>query len=256
MDRQPLLISLEDESGGYEVSPGRVPLSVLRSFVKDVEDFLRGDGHDLDGQALEVAIVEGSLAIQTEPMTSAELMKDLLQLAGSERLDSLSKKRREVMERWQKQARGPRRAVIRIAAPGIPSAIVVHAASDFHADDADQWVHVERYLQGEIVEIGGLKKANAHIRLQDGTLLPVESDRDFFRNDTVNRLYKIAMARVSAEYNVVTRKYRNAHLLGFEEQQQTLDEKQLHRLIERGVKAWRDVPDASKWVDSLRGNTL
>lgn len=36
---------------------------------------------------------------------------------------------------------------------------VVSAATDFHADDADQWVQVERYLQGEIVEIGGLKKS-------------------------------------------------------------------------------------------------
>lgn len=256
MNAQPLLISLEDESGGYEISPGRVPLSVLRTFVKDVEDFLRGDGHDLDGQALEVAIVQGSLAIQTTPITSAGLFRDLLQLAASERLDGLDKKRREVMERWQKQARGLRRSVVRIAGPSIAHAIHISAASDFHADDADQWVHVERYLQGEIVEMGGLKKVNAHIRLQDGTLIPVESDRDFFRNDTVNRLYKMAMARISAEYNVVTRKYRNARLLGFQEHQQTLDEEQLQRLVERGAKAWRDVPHASDWVESLRGNAI
>lgn len=44
-------------------------------------------------------------------------------------------------------------------------------------------------------------------------------------------------------------------LLGFEEHQQTLDEAQLRRLTERGAKAWRDVPSASDWVDSLRGGT-
>ena len=254
MDAQPLFISLHDESAGYEISPDRVPLAVLRTFVKYVEEFLRGDGAEVDLQALDVGVVKGSLAIQTAPVSSPGLLRDLLQLAASERLDGLDKKRRDVVERWQKLARGARRCVFRIAAPGIPQrGISISAATDFHADDADQWVQVERYLQGEIVEMGGLKKVNAHIRLPDGTLIPVESDREFFRSDTVNRLYKVAMARISAEYNVVTRKYRNARLLGFEEHQQTLDEAQLRRLTERGAKAWRDVPSASGWVDSLRG---
>ena len=253
MDAQPLFISLHDESAGYEISPDRVPLAVLRTFVKDVEEFLRGDGGEVDLQALDVGVVKGSLAIQTAPVSSPGLLRDLLQLAGSEHLDGLDRKRREVVERWQKLARGARHCVYRIAAPGIPrGSISISAATDFHADDADQWVQVERYLQGEIVEIGGLKKVNAHIRLPDGTLIPVESDREFFRSDTVNRLYKVAMARISAEYNVVTRKYRNARLLGFEEHQQTLDEAQLRRLTERGAKAWRDVPNAGDWVDSLR----
>ncbi len=228
-------------------------MAVLRTFVKDVEELLRGDGSDVDLQSLDVSVVQGSLAIQTAPVSSPGLLRDLLQLAASERLDGLDKKRREVIERWQKLARGRRDCVFRIGAPGIPRGVTVSAATDFHADDADQWVQVERYLQGEIVEMGGLKKVNAHIRLQDGTLIPVESDRDFFRSDTVNRLYKGAMARISAEYNVVTRKYRNARLLGFEEHQQALDEAQLKRLTERGAKAWRDVPSASEWVDDLRG---
>ncbi len=231
-------------------------MAVLRTFVKDVEDLLRGDGSEVDLQALEVGVVTGSLAIQTAPVSSPGLVRDLLQLASSERLDGLDKKRREVIERWQKLATGTRSCVFHIAAPGIPRGVSISAATDFHADDADQWVQVERYLQGEIVEMGGLKKVNAHIRLQDGTLIPVESDREFFRNDTVNRLYKVAMARISAEYNVVTRKYRNARLLGFQEHQQALDEAQLQRLTERGAKAWQAVPSASDWVDSLRGSAI
>jgi hypothetical protein len=256
MDAQPLLISLHEDSGGYDISPARVPMAVLRAFVKDVEDFLRGEGGELDMQELDVGIVKGSLAIQTAPITSPGLIRDLRLLADSERLDGLDKRRREVIERWQKLASGTRRTVFRIDAPGFPRGVSISAATDFHADDADQWVRVERYLQGEIVEMGGLKKVNAHIRLQDGTLIPVESDREFFRSDTVNRLYKMAMARISAEYNVVTRKYRNARLLGFEEHQQALDEAQLQRLTERGAKAWATVPNATDWVDSLRGGAI
>ena len=79
MDAQPLFISLHDESGGYEISSDRVPLAVLRTFVKDVEDFLRGDGSEVDLQALDVGVVKGSLAIQTAPVSSPGLLRDLLQ---------------------------------------------------------------------------------------------------------------------------------------------------------------------------------
>lgn len=256
MDAQPLFFSLQDDSAGYEVSPQRVPMAVLRSFARDVEDLLRGDGCEVDASTLEVAVLAGSLVIQTAPVAAPGLWRDLRQLAASQQLDGLDRKRREVIERWQKLARGARQCVFGITSPGLPPAMAVRisAATDFHADDADQWVLVERYLQGEIVEMGGLKKVNAHIRLQDGTLLPVESEREVFRADKVNRLYKVAMARIRAEYNVVTRSYRNARLLGFEEQQPTLDEAQLARLTERGARAWRDVPDASAWVDALRGD--
>ena len=42
MEAQRIRISLHDESGGYPISPERVPLSVLRGFVKEVDQFLRG----------------------------------------------------------------------------------------------------------------------------------------------------------------------------------------------------------------------
>ena len=75
-----------------------------------------------------------------------------------------------------------------------------------------------------------------------------------WKSDKVNRLYKQALARITAEYNAVTRQYRNARLLSFEEHQQTLDEQQLQLLIQRGANAWEDVPKASEWVDLMRGN--
>lgn len=254
MDSQVISISLHDESGGYEISPDRVPLATLKGFTKDVDDFLRGEAAEIDTTGLEVSVFKGSLGVQTAPIANLDLMRDLRLLGGSELLEGLDARRREVVERWQKIAKGIRHAIFRISAPFMSKPVVINAETDYHADDADQWVKVERYMQGEVVEIGGQRKVNAHIRLQDGTLLAVESEREIFRDDKVNRLYKPAMARITAEYNVVTRKYRNARLLAFEEYQNTLDESQLQRLIQRGVKAWKDVPNASEWVDDLRGS--
>lgn len=59
------------------------------------------------------------------------------------------------------------------------------------ADDADQWVQVERYvLRDEIEELGGATKASV---------------------------------RIKAEYNVLTRELRNARLVELVEHATTLD---------------------------------
>ena len=67
MDAQQIRISLHDDSGGYAISPGRVPLAVLRNFIRDVDEFLRGERGELDTAELDVAVVEGSLGVLTTP---------------------------------------------------------------------------------------------------------------------------------------------------------------------------------------------
>ena len=253
METQALLLSLHDESAGYAISPGRVPLAALRGFTRDVDDFLRGSAQGVDTTSLDVAVVPGSLALLTAPLANSGLLADLRRLAASELLDGLDSKRRVVVERWQKAARNRRGMRVHIAAAFLPEPIIISADSDYRADDADQWVRVERYFRGEIEEIGGHTRSNAHIRLPDGKTLVVDAPRDFLRDDKVNRLYKPAMLRISAEYNVVTREYRQARLIQFVEHDQRADEQALSRLIERGAKAWAEVPDAGAWVDELRG---
>ena len=254
MEAQTLLIVLHDDSAGYEITPSRVPLAVLRNFAKDVDEFLRGDGNDVDTTQLDVAVVKGSLGLRTAPTASPALLGDLRRLAGSEQLDGIGVRRRAVVERWQKAARGTRRLQIKISADFLPLPVVISADTDFRADDADQWVRVERYVHGEIENMGGHARPNAHIRLPDGKALLVDASREVLRDEKANRLYKPAMLRITADYNVMTREYRNARLLEFVEHESRLDEKELDRLTQRGAKAWRDVGNAGAWVDGLRGS--
>ena len=254
MEAQSIRIALHDESAGYAISPQRVPLAVLRTFSKDVDELLRGDVGDLAAREVEVAVVDGSLAVVTLPTANPGLLQDLLRLSSSELIDGLNAKRRNVIERWQKAARSARKLRYEITAAMLKQPVVVSADSDFRADDADQWVRVERYVQGEIFEMGGLTNVNAHIRLPDGKTLVVDTDRDLLRADPNNRLFKPAMARITAEYNVVTRDYRNARLIEFVTYESKVDERALERLAQRGAKAWADVPEVGEWVEALRGN--
>jgi hypothetical protein len=256
MQAQRITVALIDHSGGFEASPERVRLSDLADFSADVAAFLRGDGKDVDTKTLEVSIRHGSLAIETMPLAAApRLFSDLRALLVSELLDGVDGKRREVMERWQRAVRQTRRLAYRITVPFLEQPILINAESDYHADDADQWVQVERYIRGEIQDLGGATKANAHVKLPDGRTLKVTAERAVLKNDTVNRLYKVAMLRIKADYNVVTRDLRNARLIEFVEYAPRVDEDELARLMRRGAVAWKDVPNATAWVDELRGGT-
>ncbi len=257
MDAQRITIALIDHSAGFEVSPDRVRLGDLATFSTDVATFLRGEGKEIDTNTLEVAVVKGSFAIETTPLLVApRLIADLRTLLASDMLDAVDAKRREVMERWQKAARQTRQLAYRITAPFLERPVVVNADTDFRADDADQWVQVERYIRGEIQDLGGSTKPNAHVKLPDGRTLKVTAGRDVLRDETVNRLYKQAMLRIRAQYNVLTRELRNATLVEFVEYAPRMDESDLERLTRRGANAWKDVADATAWVDELRGGGL
>lgn len=231
-------------------------LADLVSFTEDVQNLLRGDTKEVDTQQLEVSIQRGSLLLETEPIQAPKLFADLAALTTLDVMDQrLDGKRREVIQKWQKIAQKTQDRHFKINADFLPKPIVISFVSDFRSDDADQWVRVERYIRGEILNLGGSTRANAHVRLPDGSMLKVDADKSVLREDATNRLYKTAMLRIRAEYNVMTRELRNASLISFVEHSNKIDEAEYRRMTQRGQVAWKDVPDASSWVEELRGGS-
>lgn len=254
MQAETITFALVDTSAGFEATPERVRLESLTRFSGDVERLLKGSGKEVDTSTLEVALISGSVAIRTAPLTLAPtLFRDLRALLDGEILDALDSKRREVIEKWQRLARQTPGLAFRISAPFLPRPVVVDSESDYRADDADQWVRVERYVTGEIQDLGGSTRANAHVRLPDGSTLTVTTDREVLRDDKENRLYKRATLRIRAQYNVLTQELRDAQLVEFVTYSPSFDDAEMARLTRRGAQAWQGVSDAVAWVDELRG---
>ncbi len=254
MKAEPILFKLHDESAGYAVSPQRVPLALLKAFADDVADVIRGEGSKAQASRVEVAVVDGSLALRTEPLADPVLFANLRCMSVSQQLDGIATRRRGVFERWQARARKTRDVSIEISSPALVAPVLISHATDFRLVAADQWVKVERYWQGEVEDIGGSDRVNAHIRLTSGERLTIDADRAVLREDKINRLYKTSMVRVAAEYNVATREHRNARLIEFVDHEPRFDEDEFRRMTEQGRQAWNDVGDASAWVESLRGH--
>jgi hypothetical protein len=252
METNRITISLEDDSPGYEISPARVPLATLASFAGEVRDFLKGSGKDGDADAAEVAVVHGSLAIESLNFASPSLIHDLGMLATSSDLGSIDPKRRAVVQRWQLSAH--KRASLKIKIQSARAGVIaISSQTDFRAENEERLVNVERYIRGEIVDLGGATQPNAHIKLPNGKTLVVRTDRELIRSETENHLYKQVHLRIRAKLDLETGDLTEAKLVEFVHYSPRFDAEAFAKLTANGEEAWKDVGDPAEWVRHIRG---
>jgi hypothetical protein len=249
-----LRFAVSDRINGADVGPARVPLALLGEFQKDVSEFLKGSSRDIDLMEVQVSIETGSLAFVASGLLAAtSLWADLAHLKSAGSLSVIDSKRANVVQRWQSSARqNPHRRYL----------VSDHSASAFFSVDStsnfrkigDAWVHVEKYLHGRVVDMGGKTKANVHLELENGITMTIASTQDLLAQGEQNRSYRPALLHVAAEENLLTGELRNLRLLAFEAHQPSFDDDEFNRMVARGTQAWDDVPDSTVWLESLRGN--
>jgi hypothetical protein len=181
------------------------------------------------------------------------LWADLEHLKSSDSLSLIDSKRASVVERWQSAAQKNPHRRYSVADQSAQVSFLIDSTSNFRRIE-DAWVHVEKYLHGIVVDMGGSAKANVHLKLENGDTLIIASTQDKLARGEQNRLYRPALLHVSAEENLLTGELRNLNLFDFEVHQPSYDDDEFNLMVERGTKAWADVPDATAWLETLRGN--
>jgi hypothetical protein len=251
MAQQRLELVLDDVVDGQPVRPSSMPVGLLSEFHEQVARFLKGGHPDVDVNALRVGIEEGSYKIIVPMMALVAGLASDVALLASGNLDDMDAKRAAVVEEWQKSASRvqTRRYGVR-AESG--RTVQIHAGSHFARHDQGTWVKVEKYLLGQVIDLGG-KKPNVHLQLPDGTTVKVTTSQDQVLDQNENLVYRRALLQVRAEEDLHTGKLRNVHLLQFVRYQPTFDADAFEAMVAKGRKAWADVPDASQWVEDQRG---
>lgn len=251
-----LRFAVNDFINDDEVSPSHVPLALLGEFQKDVSEFLKGSSRDVDPAKVLVSIEQGSLAfVATGLLAASTLWADLEHLKSADSLSLIDSKRASVVERWQSLAqKNPHRRYSVKDQSAQVSFFKIDSTSNFRRIE-DAWVYVEKYLHGIVVDMGGNTRPNVHLKLENGmTLTPIASTQDLLAQGEQNRLYRPALLHVTAEENLLTGELRNLNLLAFEDHQPSYDDDEFNLMVERGTKAWADIPDATAWLEALRGN--
>ncbi|HLM54388.1 MAG TPA: hypothetical protein VK325_12560 [Pseudoxanthomonas sp.] len=246
-----LRFALDDRIDDAKVGPSRVPMALLRQFQNDVADFLAGSNKEVDPNQTMVAIEEGSLAFVVGGLLAAtSLWNDVARLQNSASLGLIDPWRAEVVERWQAAARKHPHRRYTLADRNGATAVRVDRESDFRNQSTAVWVAVEKYLRGQVTDLGGTNKPNVHLKLDSGKVLTIASSQKLLADEERNRLYKPATLRIAAEENLETGELRNLVLRSFENPQGAWDEAQFEELVRRGTEAWADVSD--DWLESLR----
>lgn len=250
-----LRFAVNDLVDNDDVSPMRVPLALLGDFQKDVSEFLKGSSRDVDTSNVLVSIEEGSLAFVASGLLAATtLWTDLEHLKTTDSLNLIDSKRASVVERWQIGAQKNPHRRYSVADQSGQISFSIDSTSNFRKIE-DVWVHVEKYLHGTVVNMGGSTKPNVHIKLENGVILPpIASTQAQLAQSEQNLLYRPALLHVTAEENLLTRELRNLILLTFEDSQPIYDDNEFNLMVEKGTKAWADVPDATAWLENLRGS--
>jgi hypothetical protein len=250
-----LRFDVSDRINDVEVSLSNVPLALLGEFQRDVSDFLKGSSRDVDPTKILVSIEEGSLGLVVSGLLAAStLWADIEHLKSTDSLSLIDPTRAKVVERWQTQAqRNPNRNYL-VADQSKKVFFSVNAATNFRRTE-DVWVHVEKYLQGNLFEFGGNTKANVHLKLENGMILPpVASNHEFLIKNSPYHLYCPYLLHVTAEENLNTGELRNLHLLALEKHEPSYDEDEFNLMVEKGTKAWAGVQDVNAWLEDIRGN--
>ncbi|MDD2765342.1 MAG: hypothetical protein PHE83_15370 [Opitutaceae bacterium] len=249
--------ALQGKVGGVEISPKAVPFGLMTKFHQEVADLIAGSNAKAGLSEAVVEVREGSYALVLAiPETLAESFgADMKRLEAEDALGEVDPKRAEVIEKWQERARmetGLHYAV-RSGSRRVFRTLTVTARSAYRRVSEPQWVEVEKYLMGEIVEAGGASKTNVHLRPRDSEgILIIDTSPKQLR-DEEHPLFREKVLRVRGEQNLRTGELRKLKLIGFENYQPVFDEAAFARMTEAGAKAWAGIGDAAGWVRELRG---
>lgn len=248
---------LRGKRDGVEITPSTIGLNRFNEFNQQVAEFLVGST-ELKLDDVRISVEEGSNVLATflPALLLASVEPDIQALQRQDSLGDIDSKRAKVVEKWQAQAKKSADISVEIRPVDIPELAPVKLTqeTDYRMGAVTPWVQVEKYLVGEVQDMGGATSANLHLRIEGVKgLLKIEASQNYLKKQEKNRIYHRVIAHVTAEQHHKTGKLRNLRLISFEDHAPAYDEGALERFTEAGRLAWADVPDAVAWVREHRG---
>lgn len=251
---------LEGSVDGHTVSAsGGVPFIRFIDFNDDVQKYVQGSDDRTALRNITVQIDEGSylLRVLIPAGLLASLVTDTVRISHGIPLAEIDPNRARVLLRWQEKAKMEPALRFTVRSPrGAFAPIVISQDSNLRREERMQWVNVERYLVGEIIDWGGAQKPNIHLRLRNtrDTIL-VDATADQIRDQRENLVYHKAIVRVHAKQNPLSGDLKDYRLIELRAFEPDVSEEHLQELFAKGTEAWKDVTDASAWVSEQRGET-
>jgi hypothetical protein len=248
--------ALHGKVEGQEITPRTIGLSQFNEFNQQVEIFI-GGSQKLRLDQVHIEITQRSYVLRAllPAIVFSSLEADLKLMERQDVLGELDIRRAEVVQKWQARTKSNPDLSYEVR-PGVEALpkVRISRETDYRVGEIVPWVAVEKYLFGQIVDMGGTQKANVHLKLdRGGKTFLVGASQGYLREQEENRLYHKALLHVRAEQHFRTGDLRNIQLIAFADFRPAYDQEALDRFTAKGTEAWADVPDAAQWVREVRG---
>lgn len=253
-DRQ-IKFVLSGHVDGVAISPRTISLKLFNEYNRQVADFISGkDQISLDD--VQVTIEEGSYAIRATLGLSLfqSLLPDIQLLNKSSSLEAMDAKRAAIVASWQARAKSDQSiSEYRIESHDETISIKVNKLTDYHLASNDVLIDVEKYVLGEVVDMGGSTKANVHLDLGAGLkTMIIAASHDYLRDRDKNLLYRKVIAHIKAKQNKATGELSAERLIGLTEYNPKKSVETLSIHLGSKKSRWAEIPDHVAWVRKLR----
>lgn len=251
--------TLKAKIRGQEVTPETIPFSLFNKYNSEVEQLILGSEKKVLLDDIHADIQNGSykLVVALPLMVMDSLNADLEKLKHGETLDLLDAKRASIIETWQQAVSQDSERIYEISpAWNTGKAVTIHSQTHYRKSGKPQlWVQVEKYLIGEITDMGGTSASNIHLRLDEtGRVYTLKASQEFIRSIEENPVYKRYRTRVKAEQNLDTGELRAIEIIELGKPfNPRFDADKLNRLIAQATPRWADMQDANAWLHDMRG---
>lgn len=253
---------LDGSVAGQRVSASAgVPFLRFQEFNEDVQRYVQGSDEKAVLRDVTVQIHEGSylLRVIIPAGLLASLVADTVKVTAAGSVADIDPNRAKVMLRWQERAKMEDQLTYSIRSPrGAFPPVIVNKDSTLRREERVQWVQIERYLVGKILEWGGAQSPNVHLRPRNTKeAIIIDATEDQIRAERDNLVYHQAIVHVRVRQNALTGEIdkKSYKLIELRPYQPQVSDERLQALFEKGAAAWQDVPDAGAWVNEQRGNT-
>ncbi len=233
-----------------------IPFSRFAEFNNDVQQFVQGSDGKSVLRDVEVRVEDGSYKLLILlPLGLTSLLSDTQKIATEKSVAGVDRKRAEVVLRWQERAKSDPTFKFAIRPQdGQSLSLEISSTTTIKQEDKAIWIDVERYVVGQIVDLGGAHAANVHLRPRNQKeILIISADAAELEKHDKNLIYHDAIAHVKYKQNVRTKETDEYKLLSLRPYAKKADDSRLQELFKKGAAAWADVTNPGEWVDKLRG---
>ena len=242
---------------GKQLSPELLDVDEVVSLLSYARDFLFPEKSKFRAR-VSVALKKSSavISLQVDSATAVKSQALLSQLNTDHNLGLLTAKQMDAIEGLQKYVKEQNFVLHFGEAEKMAEGLRIDRETEWKSPE-DIWIDEERYVKGEIVDIGGKTKSNIHIVTEDFDTLTVAADKETLSEDAKNRLYKEHQLRIRVKRNLHTGEYKkgSAELIEFVdfEKEGESPEAYLDRLIAEAKPFMDKIEDPDKWLKHIRG---